>query len=234
VKRLTKGLLIVIEGIDGAGKTTQVKRLTDHFKSLGYDTIMFKEPTDGQYGQQIRMLAKSGRDKVTPTDEFELFLKDRIEDCKLNILPALKKKKLVFMDRYYFSNIAYQGALGLDKNFILRRNEEIAPVPDLVIFLDALPKVGLNRIENFRKEEHNYFEREDYLNKVLEIFRQMNFAYLKKIDGSRDEETVFKDLKNILENLISQFTFQNDNQRDFSNSGSPQHGTVQSRNRSER
>jgi len=219
MKKLTKGLLVAVEGIDGAGKTTQVQRLSDHFKRQGFDVAAFKEPTDGQFGQQIRMLAKFGRHTVTPSEEFELFLKDRIEDCNANIVPALETKKLVLMDRYYFSNVAYQGALGLDKNSILTRNEEVAPIPDLVIFLDVAARLGLSRIKNFRKEDHNHFEQEDYLNKVRKMFRQMDFPYFQRVDGSRDEDTVFTNLRNVLQDVISPFILPGSYQEDLFDSG---------------
>lgn len=219
MKKLSKGLLIAIEGIDGAGKTTQVQRLSDHFRRLGYAVAAFKEPTDGDYGQKIRDLAKFGRHTVTPEEEFELFLNDRREDCRLNILPALEAKRLVFMDRYYFSNAAYQGALGLDKNYIIKRNEEFAPVPDLVIILDLAARVGLSRIENFRKEERNHFEKEDYLNKVRKVFRQMDFPYLQKIDASRDEDSVFVHLRNILQNIIPPFVLPDSYQENLFDDG---------------
>ena len=133
---LKKGILIAVEGIDGAGKTTQVRRLKDHFSRIGLSVVTYKEPTDGNYGQLIRKLAKDGRDNVTPEDEMELFLKDRKEDCNINIKPSLEKNKLVLMDRYYFSSIAYQGSRGLDVNHIWNKNEKIAIIPDLVIILD--------------------------------------------------------------------------------------------------
>lgn len=215
MKRLGKGILVAIEGIDGAGKTTQVHRLTDYFRRAGLCVESFKEPTDGVFGQRIRELAKYGRHTVTPEEEFELFLNDRKEDCKLNIYPALNDRKLVFMDRYYFSNAAYQGALGLDRNYIIKCNEDFAPVPDLVIILDVAARVGLSRIKRFRKEEHNHFEKEDYLNKVRKAFRQMEFSYLQRVDGSRDEDSVFINLRNILNDIIPPFVIPDSYQEDL-------------------
>lgn len=230
MKKLSKGLLIAIEGIDGAGKTTQVQRLSEHYKRHGYDVATFKEPTDGQFGQQIRMLAKFGRHTVTPNEEFELFLKDRIEDCDINIRPALEINKLVFMDRYYFSNMAYQGALGVDRNYILNRNEEIAPIPELVIFLDVAARVGLSRIKNFRKEDNNHFEQEDYLNKVRKVFRQMDFPYLQRVEGSRDEDTVFINLRNIVQDVISPFIIPDSYQVDLFGSELQLRNSIQLKN----
>jgi dTMP kinase len=199
---LQKGILIAIEGIDGAGKTTQTLMLRDHFARLGYKVSTFKEPTEGFYGQQIKNLAINGRTK-SPEEELELFIKDRIEDCNVNILPALKRNELVLIDRYYFSSVAYQGALGLDQEYILRRNEEIAIKPDLVIILDCAVRIGLSRIQNFRQEEHNHFEKEDYLEKVREIFQKMKSSYIQVVNSCSDADEVFKNTRNIVEDIIA-------------------------------
>ncbi len=204
MNRLNKGILIALEGIDGAGKTTQVMKLKNYYQGLGFRVSVFKEPTDGYYGKQIRKLAKSGRN-VSPQEEFELFLRDRIEDCELNIVPALKRKELIFIDRYYFSSIAYQGALGLDIDYIWKKNEEIAVVPDLVIILDVAVKIGLSRIIFSRKEKPNYFEKEEYQQKVREIFKQLKASYIQEIDASFDVNTVFNNIKNITNSIIEPY-----------------------------
>lgn len=203
--KLNKGILIALEGIDGAGKTTQTINLRNYFQSKGFNVVNFKEPTDGIYGQKIRQLAIHGRHTITPEKELELFIKDRIEDCTNNIRPSLEKKKLIFMDRYYFSNIAYQGALGLNINDILQRNEEIAVIPDLVIILDVVVKIGLSRIKQNRQEDHNHFEGEEYLEKVGNIFKGMKAPFVQIIDGSRDEDTVFKNVRNITQDIIAPY-----------------------------
>jgi len=210
--KLNKGILIALEGVDGAGKTTQTIRLRDHFRRLGFEVEIFKEPTDGKYGQEIRNLAINGRHTVTPEYELELFIKDRIEDCEKNLGPALLQKKLIFIDRYYFSSIAYQGALGLNTDYILKRNKEVAIMPELVIILDVAVKIGLSRIKNFRKEEYNHFEREDYLEKVRSIFLKMKDTYIQIIDGSREEDEVFSNIKNITQDIISPYAYTQDNQ----------------------
>ena len=147
--KLNKGILVAIEGIDGAGKTTQAFKLRDYYRQLGIKTTYLKEPTNSEYGQQIRNLAIYGRNSISPEDELELFIKDRIYDCQYFIKPALQKKELVIIDRYYFSSIAYQGALGLDIEYILKRNEKIAVKPDIVIIIDVAVIIGLSRIKNF-------------------------------------------------------------------------------------
>ncbi len=108
-----KGCLVSIEGIDGAGKSTQIRLLDEWLRRSGIDAVILKEPTDGVYGRQIRQNAAAHK-PVSPEEEMRLFMLDRREDVRHNILPALVAGKLVIMDRYYLSNIAYQGARGLD------------------------------------------------------------------------------------------------------------------------
>src|SRR5437867_7178584 len=96
----------------------------------GFDTIYLREPTTGPVGLKLRQLMISGR--VEPAEEFRLFLADREEDVRLNIRPALDRGAIICIDRYYISSMAYQGALGLDPEFIRAENEKIAPRPDLI------------------------------------------------------------------------------------------------------
>lgn len=212
---LRKGMLIAIEGIDGAGKTTQAMMLNDHFEKEGYEVIYLKEPTKGQYGRQIKHLAKNGRHLKTPEEELELFIHDRIEDCKYNIRPALERKELIFMDRYYFSTIAYQGALGLDTSMILRRNEEIAVIPDLVLILDVAVNIGLSRISEYRKDKPDHFEKKDYLEKVREIFKSIKKPYIQLIDGTREKNVVFNHVRNIVKDIIAPFALPIKDQTDL-------------------
>jgi len=162
-------MLIAIEGIDGSGKSTIVKFIAKELKKRGFDVITFKEPTDSEWGKKIKELLKNRN--VKPEEELELFLKDREYDVKNNILPALKSGKIVLMDRYYYSTIAYQGALGLDIEEIKEMNERIAPKPDLVIVLDVKPEIAMSRIKAKRKPDR--FENLEYLKKVREIFLKL-------------------------------------------------------------
>jgi dTMP kinase len=163
-----KRVLIAIEGIDGAGKTTQAKILKKELKKRGYDVIRLSEPTKGKWGKKIKEL--SSREKNPSTKElFELFFLDRMEDVNKNIIPALEKGHTVILDRYYMSSVAYQGAGGLDPAFIESENQKIAPKPDITIILDLPPKIAVKRIEH-RKSEPDYFERLKFLTKVRSIF----------------------------------------------------------------
>lgn len=206
--KLRRGILIAIEGIDGAGKTTQTSLLLKRLCKNGYDVLSFHEPTEGQWGKKIRDLAKNGRHKTTKEDEMNLFYQDRIEDVKNNISPALRKKSIVIMDRYYFSNIAYQGARGIEPEHIEKENEKIAPKPDLLVILDITPAVALKRIREKRNGKPNHFERIKHLQKVREIFLThfKGRSYVKVIDGddSRSEQIIADEIWKIVEPILQE------------------------------
>ncbi len=166
-----RGVLIAIEGIDGAGKSTQSVLLKRALEQRGYEVVLLKEPTNGVWGSKVRRLAQLGR-HVSPEEELELFLRDREENAKQHIIPALESGRVVIMDRYYPSSMAYQGALGIDPQLIRERSERVAPVPDLVVVLDVPPEVGVSRILK-RGERPNHFEEEEYLRAVRDVFRRI-------------------------------------------------------------
>jgi dTMP kinase len=204
--RLNYAVLIVFEGIDGAGKTTQSKLLVDRLLKEGYPALRLHEPTDGKWGIKIRDLAKNGRQGTSPEEEMEFFFEDRIEDVEQNIRPAIKHNKAIIMDRYYFSNIAYQSARGLNPNVIEKRNERIAPKPNLLIILDITPQVALKRIKEKRNGRPNHFERIRHLEEVREIFleRFKDREYTKIIDGddARSELEIAEEIWSIVKPIM--------------------------------
>jgi dTMP kinase len=186
--KLRQGLLIVLEGIDGSGKTTQARSLLRRLRSRGWEAAFFREPTRGPWGRQIKR--KAVRDgSLTPEEELDLFVKDRRENVEKNVKPTLKNGKIVVLDRYYFSTIAYQGAKGIDPRRIRRLNEAFAARPDLVIILDVDAGAGLARIAG-RKTRDELFEREDYLLRVGEIFRSFHGANILHLDGRGDRRSI--------------------------------------------
>lgn len=176
------GVLIVFEGLDGAGKTTQIRLLCERLQRAGYEVISLKEPTAGPWGQKIRQMAQEGRHAVAPETELAWFLKDRRQDVEQNIRPALARGQIVVLDRYYFSTMAYQGASGFDPEDIQRRNEAFAPPPDLLFLLEIPPARGLARLQQTRRPDQ--FEQLDYLQRVARVFARMDFAYLRRIPAT--------------------------------------------------
>ena len=100
----------------------------------------------------------------------------------------MERKQIVLLDRYFFSTMAYQGALGHDPQDILARNEAFAPPPDLLLLLDLPPDAGWQRLNQRGAPSH--FEKLDYLEQVARIFNAMDFPYLKRIRADGEPETV--------------------------------------------
>ena len=191
----------MIEGLDGAGKTTQAKLLVESLKHAGRESIYLKEPTNGQWGMKIREIANIGRETVTLEEELSFFVNDRAEDAEKNIRPALESGKVVVMDRYIHSNIAYQTALGLDTDLIIEKNRNF-PQPDKVFFLDIEPSAGLKRVDGRGDGANVGSEKIEFLEKVYEVFKRPEFDSMERIDatGSVEEiaEVITEKLKTVL------------------------------------
>jgi len=153
-------MLIVFEGIDGTGKSTQLSLLTESLKKLGLPVLYSREPTDGPFGQELRRSMTEGR--LEPEEELALFHRDRKHHVNTLLAPALQRDEIVILDRYYFSTMAYQGARGFDVDEIRRTNEAFAPQPDLVIILEIPIETALERI-GARDGAGNHFEQKDNL-----------------------------------------------------------------------
>lgn len=192
------GILIVVDGIDGAGKTTQIQRLANALTQAGETVIQSKEPTDGVWGRQLRKSAQLGR--LSLDDELALFIKDRREHVETVINPSLAAGHIVLLDRYFYSTIAYQGSRGANVSVIRDQMYADFPSPDATFFIDVLPEVGLNRISQLRGEVPNHFERLDLLIAIREVFlalhKQDDSIYL--IDGHPNPDVVFHDICHVL------------------------------------
>ena len=183
-------MLVVIEGIDGAGKSTVLQRLAGYCREHRIPHVTSREPTNGPSGMKLRQSARSGR--LSLDEELALFLQDRAEHVQTVIEPALAEGKVVLLDRYYFSTAAYQGARGADPASILWRNEEFAPEPDLVLLLDLDPNVGRKRIRD-RGGNPDTFEDAAYLTTVRDIFLSIVRPYIRRIDVTRPAQEVEQD-----------------------------------------
>lgn len=185
-----RGLLIVVEGIDGTGKTTLVDRLAKYCRAQKVECIVSREPTNGRWGMLLRQSAQTAR--LPLGEELELFMKDRAEHVERVIQPALSGGKIVLLDRYYFSTAAYQGARGADAGAIIDANEQFAPIPDLLLLLDASPETGRRRITR-RGDQIDAFEQTQYQEEVRRIYLELKRPYLRVIDASRHPDAVWRD-----------------------------------------
>ena len=163
---------IVFEGIDGAGKTTQINLLREALEGQGYSCAVTAEPTDLPSGKAIRRaLAKEV--ESTPLGMAEMFAHDRElhnTDAHVGIEKLLKEGTTVICDRYYYSSLAYQGTvLGYDRVAALNLDNPNIRRPDICIFLDLTPEKSLQRIGN-RGGTVEIYENLDYLTRTRTTF----------------------------------------------------------------
>lgn len=192
MKSLSKGLLIIFEGIDGTGKSTQLQLLADHLNAAGYSTITTREPTNGTYGKKIRQLYIN-RDGVSKEEELQLFIDDRKEHVAKLLSPSLQEGKIVLCDRYYLSTAAYQGAVGFDPLEIIRMNN-FAPTPDIAFLFQLSPDLSIERITSGRGDILNDFEQKESLEKVRTIFNSLELPFIKNIDASLSIDSVHQQI----------------------------------------
>ncbi len=165
-------MLIVLEGIDGSGKSTVARFLAETLRTRGIEVLLTREPWDSEAGRRLRELLALPKRASTPREEFELFHEDRIQHVRQVVRPAQERGDWVVQDRTFFSTAAYQGALGLDVEEILALSRKVAPEPDLALFLSIDPTVALQRISASRPS-YSSFERLDYLREVDRNFRDL-------------------------------------------------------------
>ncbi len=188
MSQIDESILIAIEGIDGAGKTTQVQLLKSALENAGQEVITSKEPTTGKWGRIIRDTASTGR--LSVENELELFIKDRSEHIDSLVNPAREAGKIVILDRYFYSTIAYQGCRGMNPADVETDMKARFPTPDAVFLLDLDPVVSTYRIAHSRGEEPNHFEDRDNLAKARSIFNALTGAEVHRIDGTMSQELV--------------------------------------------
>jgi dTMP kinase len=192
---VTAGRLIVLEGLDGAGTTTQARRLVAH---LGARAHLTREPSDGPVGKLIREMLTGGHaidDTAIAQSTFGLlFAADRLDHLQREVEPAIAAGKLVVSDRWYHSSLAYQGT-GADRDWITALNSR-ARRPELTIFLQVRPEVAAAR-RALAKRTEELFE-------AIEMQRAVDAGYkatiselaaagerIETIDGEATEDQVF-------------------------------------------
>lgn len=192
-----KGVFIVIEGLDGSGKTTQARLLAKKL-SKKYNIFLTTEPSRGKIGSYIREYYLYEKQRL-PTDvEALLFAADRLEHVKKEVVPALDEGKLVICDRYLHSSLAYQGSSGLSIDWIRGINSK-ALQPDIGIFIDLAPEVVLKRLNRKR----SVMETLETQQKVREIYLKfVENGELVRIDGDKPKEDVATNLYSKVTEMI--------------------------------
>ncbi|RXK85114.1 dTMP kinase [Chlorobaculum sp. 24CR] len=190
-------MLITFEGIDGAGKSTQVMKLKRHLQERGREVLALREPGGTPVAEQIRELLLESRNDITPAGELLLFSASRAELVQQVIQPALEHGSDVILDRFYDSTTAYQGyGRGLDLGMLaeINRIASCGLVPDITFYLDLMPEDALMRKFSekslplaFESEELDRME-----NSGLDFYRRVRDGY-HKIGGENPERIVMID-----------------------------------------
>ena len=208
---MKKGLFIVVDGGEGAGKTSQFNKAKEYFGDLLFLT---REPGGSVYAEEIRdlILKSPNAGQADARTLFALFWAARADHMKNTILPALEVGKTVITDRFDSSSFAYQivahGARDLEKLFWQTREVYLGDLkPDLYVYFDIDPLIGLARKNNQgRGEELNHFENRkiDFHNALRSGFKEF-ITYVPSIviDASQPIEKVWEDFKKVLDEQMS-------------------------------
>jgi dTMP kinase len=186
---VNRGRLVVFEGTDGSGKSTQLPRLAARLEAAGFQIVVTREPYDCPAGRAVRAMARSGR-SVAAEQELAWFFEQRRAHVREVVRPALARGELVLSDRYFVSTAAYQGARGLDASAILAASEAEFPVPDLVLWLDLPVAEGLARIAARGVPHEPAFEQRAFLERVRAVMASLARDYVVRIDASGGADEV--------------------------------------------
>jgi dTMP kinase len=194
---MKKGSFIVIEGLDGSGKTTQAKLLVSKLRQ-NHHAIYTAEPSEGQIGKFIRKSILYGETRPPTSVEALLFAADRIEHVRNEINPALEEGALVVSDRYLYSSLAYQGSAGLSLEWIQSINM-FTMKPDLALYIDVDPEEVFKRL----KPKRSVMENLETQQRVRDIYlKYVENGVLTRIDGDRPKRFVAKAIFTIVTSFL--------------------------------
>lgn len=197
--RGSRGVFICIEGLDGSGKTTQAKILVKNLRRKGFNPVYTTEPSAGRVGKLIRSFVLDRDERVPVALEALLFAADRVDHVENVVKPLLKQGRVVVCDRYVYSSLAYQGAAGLDLDWIEHVNQ-FALKPDLALLVDVPSDVVVSRL----KRKKTVMETKQNQEKVREVY--LKLAAEKKlvlIDGDRPVRHVADDVFKIVSRTLT-------------------------------
>ena len=205
---MVKGIFIVMDGMDGSGKSEMTRVLHDYLsKNKRYNVLITMEPTDGKYGKEVRDILKNENDpKINSERMLELFIKDREQHLKNTIIPFLNKSNehdvnIVISDRYYYPTISFQATQGLDMKMLIEINKEFLK-PDIAFIMDINPEIALERIKIRKKEK---FEQLKSMNKLRDKYLELpKFLKdnIKIIDASKSLEEVFEYIRKEVDKVL--------------------------------
>lgn len=208
-----KGCYIVVEGIDGSGKSLLVRKLAALIEKerMASEVVITKEPGGTELGKTLRALVQARKALICDQAEFLLFAADRAQHIRSVVTPALEQDKIVISDRSFISSIAYQGfGRGLDCDIITTVNEWVlnGVVPNVIVYLELDPMVAHARIEE-RNEARTAFEQEqqDFWARVIDGFDHCckRYPQMIRIDATQTVDAVVWQAFNAVKKQMSTF-----------------------------
>lgn len=196
---------ISFEGIEGSGKSTQVKALAEHLRAKGHTVVETVEPGGTKIGDKIRELLLEPENHMDPMAELLLYYSSRAQHVREVIYPAILDNSIVITDRFVDSTVAYQGyARGIDLGLINKLNEIVVPdmKPFLTFLLDMDVEEGLRRNRQAQKEDRFELETVEFHKRVRKGFHQIAAEEperIKIVDASMSAEEVSRKVLEILE-----------------------------------
>lgn len=197
---------ITFEGGEGTGKTTIIERLAIDLKNQGYDILKTREPGGSEISEEIRkVILNINNTKMDYMTEALLYAASRRQHLTEIILPAIQSQKIVLCDRYIDSSLAYQGyarGIGIDKVYAINDYAVNGFYPDLTIYIDIDPQIGLSRIKtNHRDMDRLDLEKIEFHQRVREGYLKVSQMFpdrIKVIDGNRSLEEVYNEVKKLV------------------------------------
>ena len=202
-----KGFFITFEGIDGSGKTTQLKLTEKYLKNLKFDLLTLREPGSTPLSERIRDILLDKKMTINPVSELLLYVSARADLVERVIAPALREGKIILCDRFYDSTIAYQGyGRRLDIDQVKRINQMAVGdcKPDLTFLIDITYHKSLER----RKKTSDRLEVESkaFFNRVRRGFIEIANQEKKRVivlDGKKSPDKIFDEVKQCLRKKLS-------------------------------
>lgn len=204
-----KAKFITLEGIEGSGKTSSIKSITDLLDKKNISYVVTREPGGSSIGKELRAILLDPETEISPEVELMLMLSDRKDHVEKIILPNLEKGNWVVSDRFMDSSIAYQGGgRQLGKKLIISVAEYLnLPQPDLTLLFDLPVEISLSRVkargdlDRFEKEEIEFHKR--IRNTYLDLATN-NSNRIKIIDSSQKIESMLNNVKKAIEKLFNE------------------------------
>jgi len=208
-----KGYFITIEGPEGAGKTTVVAKLQQQLESRGFQVVITREPGGIKISEAIRnIILDTTNTNMDPKTEALLYAAARRQHLVEKIIPALEEGKIVLCDRFIDSSLAYQGYarnLGMEEVFAINDFAINGHMPELTLYFDIEPEIGLARINAHKNREINRLDLEalDFHHKVRDGYLKLVEKHperIKMIDASKQVEEVLEDVTKVVLSLVQQ------------------------------